>query len=292
MLNGDVARYRVHDMVRSAEGHRAGRPDRRRAQRSPRVDDPSRCRGDGRAAVRPAPALRLARGRGSLGTCGSTSSRSSRGSSTAVPDREPARQGGRGGAGRRARPRPARLDAATRIAASTTTSFGGGPGMVLKPEPLFAAVESLDPDRGRVLALSPAGRRLDQAPGRRAGFRAAPHVLCGRYEGFDERVIDGLPAEEVSIGDYVAVRRRAPRAGAHRGRDQAPPGRDRQRRIARARLVQRAGHARPPALHAPAGVPRHAGARTCSCRGTTRRSRRGARGAAAPRPRRNRPDLG
>ena len=42
-------------------------------------------------------------------------------------------------------------------------SFGGGPGMVLKPEPLFAAVESLDPDRGRVLALSPAGRRLDQA---------------------------------------------------------------------------------------------------------------------------------
>ena len=82
-------------------------------------------------------------------------------------------------------------------------SFGGGPGMVLKPEPLFAAVESLDPDRGRVLALSPAGRRLDQRLV--AELAAEPHLtlLCGRYEGFDERVIDGLPAEEVSIGDYV-----------------------------------------------------------------------------------------
>lgn len=82
-------------------------------------------------------------------------------------------------------------------------SFGGGPGMVLKPEPLFAAVESLDPDRGRVLAMSPAGRLLDQALA--AELSAEPHltILCGRYEGFDERVIEGLPAEEVSIGDYV-----------------------------------------------------------------------------------------
>ena len=70
-------------------------------------------------------------------------------------------------------------------------SFGGGPGMVLKPEPLFAAVESLDPDRGRVLAMSPAGRRLDQAVA--AELATEPHLtlLCGRYEGFDERVIDG-----------------------------------------------------------------------------------------------------
>lgn len=83
------------------------------------------------------------------------------------------------------------------------TSYGGGPGMVLKPEPLFATVESLDPDRGRVLALSPAGRRLDQRLV--AELAVEPHLtlLCGRYEGFDERVIDGLPAEEVSIGDYV-----------------------------------------------------------------------------------------
>jgi len=82
-------------------------------------------------------------------------------------------------------------------------SFGGGPGMVMKPEPIFAAVESLDPDRGRVLLLSPAGRRLDQAFVRE--LAAEPHLtlLCGRYEGVDERVVEGLPAEEISIGDYV-----------------------------------------------------------------------------------------
>ena len=81
--------------------------------------------------------------------------------------------------------------------------FGGGPGMVMKPEPLFAAVESLDPDRGRVLLMSPAGRRLDQELVR--ALSSEPHltILCGRYEGVDERVVDGLPAEEISIGDYV-----------------------------------------------------------------------------------------
>jgi tRNA (guanine37-N1)-methyltransferase len=82
-------------------------------------------------------------------------------------------------------------------------AFGGGPGMVMKPEPVFAAVESLDPERGRVVLLSPAGRRLDQALVRE--LAAEPHLtlLCGRYEGIDERVVEGLPAEEVSIGDYV-----------------------------------------------------------------------------------------
>ena len=81
--------------------------------------------------------------------------------------------------------------------------FGGGPGMVMKPEPFFDAVESLDPDRGRVLLMSPAGRRLDQELVR--ALSSEPHltILCGRYEGVDERVVDGLPAEEISIGDYV-----------------------------------------------------------------------------------------
>jgi tRNA (guanine37-N1)-methyltransferase len=82
-------------------------------------------------------------------------------------------------------------------------AYGGGPGMVLKPEPLFAAVESLDPDRGRVLLLSPAGRRLDQALVRELALEDHLTLLCGRYEGVDERVVEGLPAEEVSIGDYV-----------------------------------------------------------------------------------------
>jgi tRNA (guanine37-N1)-methyltransferase len=82
-------------------------------------------------------------------------------------------------------------------------AFGGGPGMVMKPEPVFAAVESLDPDRGRVLVLSPAGRRLDQALVRELATEPHLTLICGRYEGIDERVVDGLPAEEVSIGDYV-----------------------------------------------------------------------------------------
>jgi tRNA (guanine37-N1)-methyltransferase len=82
-------------------------------------------------------------------------------------------------------------------------AYGGGPGMVMKPEPFFAAVESLDPDRGRVLLLSPAGRRLDQALVRELAGEEHLTLLCGRYEGADERVVEGLPAEEVSIGDYV-----------------------------------------------------------------------------------------
>jgi tRNA (guanine37-N1)-methyltransferase len=81
--------------------------------------------------------------------------------------------------------------------------FGGGPGMVMKPEPFFAAVESLDPDRGRVILMSPAGRRLDQGLARELAREPHLTLLCGRYEGVDERVADGLPAEEISIGDYV-----------------------------------------------------------------------------------------
>jgi tRNA (guanine37-N1)-methyltransferase len=82
-------------------------------------------------------------------------------------------------------------------------AYGGGPGMVIRPEPVFAAVESLDPDRGRVLLLSPGGRRLDQALVRELAAEEHLTLVCGRYEGVDERVVAGLPAEEVSIGDYV-----------------------------------------------------------------------------------------
>jgi tRNA (guanine37-N1)-methyltransferase len=81
--------------------------------------------------------------------------------------------------------------------------FGGGPGMVMKPEPIFAAVESLGPERGRTILLSPAGRRLDQWLVRELAGEPWMILICGRYEGVDERVVDGLPAEEISIGDYV-----------------------------------------------------------------------------------------
>jgi tRNA (guanine37-N1)-methyltransferase len=75
--------------------------------------------------------------------------------------------------------------------------------MVMKPEPVFAAVESLGPGSKRVLLLSPAGRRLDQALVRRLASEPWLVLVAGRYEGVDERVVEGLPAEEVSIGDYV-----------------------------------------------------------------------------------------
>jgi tRNA (guanine37-N1)-methyltransferase len=84
-------------------------------------------------------------------------------------------------------------------------SYGGGPGMVLKPEPVFAAVESLGAGERRTLLLSPAGRRLDQALARELAGEAWVVLICGRYEGVDERVVEGLGAEEVSIGDYVVA---------------------------------------------------------------------------------------
>jgi tRNA (guanine37-N1)-methyltransferase len=90
-------------------------------------------------------------------------------------------------------------------------SFGGGPGMVMKPEPIFEAVESLgdgsaDDGQGRrrrTILLSPAGRRLDQDLARELASERWMVMICGRYEGVDERVVEGLGAEEVSIGDFV-----------------------------------------------------------------------------------------
>jgi tRNA (guanine37-N1)-methyltransferase len=82
-------------------------------------------------------------------------------------------------------------------------SYGGGPGMVMKPEPVFAAVEALGEGERRSIVLSPAGRRLDQALVRELALEPWLVLICGRYEGVDERVVEGLPAEEISIGDYV-----------------------------------------------------------------------------------------
>jgi tRNA (guanine37-N1)-methyltransferase len=81
--------------------------------------------------------------------------------------------------------------------------FGGGPGMVMKVEPIVTAVEALGSVEGRVLLLSPAGQRLDQTLVRELAVEPGLVLICGRYEGVDERVVEGLPAEEVSIGDYV-----------------------------------------------------------------------------------------
>jgi tRNA (guanine37-N1)-methyltransferase len=82
-------------------------------------------------------------------------------------------------------------------------SYGGGPGMVMKPEPVFRAVESLGNGPKRLLVMSPAGRRLDQEVVRELSKEPWLVMIAGRYEGIDERVVEGLRAEEVSIGDYV-----------------------------------------------------------------------------------------
>lgn len=83
------------------------------------------------------------------------------------------------------------------------TPYGGSQGMVLKCEPIFAAVEALRRPESRVILMSPAGRRFDQQQA--LACSSAPHliVLCGHYEGVDQRVIDHLVDEEISIGDYV-----------------------------------------------------------------------------------------
>ena len=82
------------------------------------------------------------------------------------------------------------------------TPFGGGAGMVLTPEPIFRAVESVDPPRP-LLLLDPGGRRFDQAMAAELAAGGGFSLLCGRYEGVDERVRAHLVDGEVSIGDYV-----------------------------------------------------------------------------------------
>ena len=86
--------------------------------------------------------------------------------------------------------------------------YGGGPGMVMKPEPLVAAIEALAGPRGpereaRVVLLSPQGERLSQEKVRSLSEEQGLVLACGRYEGVDQRVIDLAVDEEISIGDYV-----------------------------------------------------------------------------------------
>jgi tRNA (guanine37-N1)-methyltransferase len=84
--------------------------------------------------------------------------------------------------------------------------FGGGPGMVLKPEPFFRALAHVRATRGEpssVIVPSPQGRRLTHDEAVRFSRQAHIVLLCGRYEGIDERVVEALATDEMSIGDYV-----------------------------------------------------------------------------------------
>mgnify|MGYP003343106349 CR=1 FL=1 len=86
--------------------------------------------------------------------------------------------------------------------------YGGGPGMVMKPEPLVTAIEALAGEKGagrkaHVVLLSPQGQRLDQACLERLASENHLVLVCGRYEGVDQRVVDLAVDEEISIGDFV-----------------------------------------------------------------------------------------
>lgn len=82
--------------------------------------------------------------------------------------------------------------------------FGGGPGMVMLPGPLFEAVRSLEAGSGAaIVALTPQGELFDQRAAERLAGLDRVVLICGRYEGIDERVIEGLVTEEISTGDYV-----------------------------------------------------------------------------------------
>lgn len=92
--------------------------------------------------------------------------------------------------------------------------FGGGPGMVLKPEPVVECVEHIqqqatgknakkETEAGHLVMLTPQGRQLDQAVVEELATKPRLILLCGRYEGFDQRVIDILEPDEISIGDFI-----------------------------------------------------------------------------------------
>jgi tRNA (guanine37-N1)-methyltransferase len=86
------------------------------------------------------------------------------------------------------------------------TPFGGGPGMILKMEPLFEAISTIcsdNLDKTKVIALTPTGRKLNQLMVRELAQESNLVLVCGRYEGFDERFLDGTVDLEISVGDFV-----------------------------------------------------------------------------------------
>ena len=81
--------------------------------------------------------------------------------------------------------------------------YGGGPGMLMKPEPLFEAIESVLTPDAKVILMAPSGKRFDQAAARKLSREQHLVFVCGHYEGIDERVRESLVTESYSIGDYV-----------------------------------------------------------------------------------------
>ncbi len=132
--------------------------------------------------------------------------------------------------------------------------FGGGAGMVLAPEPLFAAVEAAQPVRPLYL-LGPGGRRFDQAMARELAAGPGFSLLCGRYEGVDERVAEHLVDGELSIGDFVLAGGEAAAAVVVEAVARLVPGRHGQCGLDRRGELHRRA-ARVPAVHEARRVPR------------------------------------
>jgi tRNA (guanine37-N1)-methyltransferase len=101
--------------------------------------------------------------------------------------------------------RTVNLRAFTRDRHQTTDErpFGGGPGMVMKPEPIFLAVEAVRTEGARVILMTPQGRRFEQRLAAELARERHLIFVCGHYEGVDERVRSHLVTDEISIGDYV-----------------------------------------------------------------------------------------
>lgn len=82
-------------------------------------------------------------------------------------------------------------------------SFGGGPGMVMMPQPIFDAIDSLGDEKGKIFYMSPRGKVLNEEKVREIAALDKATFLCGHYEGIDQRIIEHYDIEEISIGDYV-----------------------------------------------------------------------------------------
>ena len=138
------------------------------------------------------------------------------------------------------------------------TPYGGGPGMVMKPEPFFEGVEGLQASsspRGHVVLLSPQGHVLTQARAQALSEHERLIVICPRYEGVDERVRDELVDEELSIGDYVLSGAEFAALVVIDAVASVVSGRPRQQALSRSGVSLRRS-AGVPAVHAAGGVPR------------------------------------
>ena len=96
------------------------------------------------------------------------------------------------------------------------TPYGGGAGMVIKPDVVYSAYKSINDENAKVIYFSPKGKTLNQSKVKELSKEKHLVLLCGHYEGIDQRVLDEIVDEEISIGDYVLTRRRATSNGTYR----------------------------------------------------------------------------